>query len=105
MRNWATELLSDLPEDLRLDLLLVCTELASNAYEHAGTPREVRVKRLDGLIRVEVEDGTPAELPNLGESRISNVRGRGLVMVAHIARCWGTRGADHGKTVWAEVSA
>lgn len=105
MRTWAAELLSDLPEDLRLDVLLVCTELASNAYEHASGPRVLRMERLDDLIRVEVDDGTPADLPNLGESRLSDVRGRGLVMVAHISRCWGTRATEHGKTVWAEISA
>lgn len=105
MRGWAAELLVDVPEEVRLDVLLVCTELASNAYEHADGPRVVRIERREDLVRVEVDDGTPATLPNLGESRLSDLRGRGLVMVAHISRCWGTRGSAHGKTVWAEISA
>jgi len=105
LRTWAAELLGDLPEDLRLDVLLVCTELASNAYEHAAGPRVLRIERLVDLIRVEVDDGTLADLPNLGESRLNDARGRGLVMVAHISRCWGTRATEHGKTVWAEISA
>ncbi|MFI6094625.1 ATP-binding protein [Lentzea sp. NPDC051213] len=103
VRAWAGKLLGDLSEDVRLDVLLVCTELASNAYEHACGPRSVRVQRLDEVVRVEVDDGTPADLPRLGESRLGDLRGRGLVLTAAISRCWGTREADGGKTVWAEI--
>ena len=105
MRSWAGTLLRDLPEDLRLDVLLVCTELASNSYEHAEGPRAVRVQRHTDFIRVEVDDHTPAELPQLGESRLGDCRGRGLILVANLSRCWGTREFAGGKTVWAEVSA
>ncbi|MEU7477025.1 ATP-binding protein [Lentzea sp. NPDC042327] len=104
LRSWASTLLADLSEDVLLDVQLVCTELASNAYEHAAAPRVVRMSRTNEVIRVEVEDGTPAELPQLGESRIADSRGRGLVLVAHLSRCWGTREAADGKTVWAEIS-
>jgi anti-sigma regulatory factor (Ser/Thr protein kinase) len=105
MRTWVSSLLGDVPEDVRLDVLLVCTELASNAYEHADGPRVVRVERLTDLVRVEVDDGTPAELPHLGESRLGDSRGRGLMLVAQLARCWGTREMANGKTVWAEITA
>jgi anti-sigma regulatory factor (Ser/Thr protein kinase) len=105
MRRWVTSLLNDLSEDVRLDVLLVCTELASNAYEHAEGPRVVRVERLADFVRVEVDDGTPAELPHIGESRLGDSRGRGLMLVAQLSRCWGTRETPSGKTVWAEISA
>lgn len=105
LRKWVASLLGNVSEDVRLDVLLVCTELASNAYEHAAGPRVVRVERLENLVRVEVDDGTPAELPHLGESRLGDSRGRGLILVAQIARCWGTRELAGGKTVWAEISA
>ncbi|KOV82878.1 ATP-binding protein [Nocardia sp. NRRL S-836] len=105
LRSWAATLLHDVSEDIRLDVLLVCTELASNAYEHADGPRTVRLARVAEIIRIEVDDGTPATLPQLGVSRISDSRGRGLVLVAHLSRCWGTREAADGKTVWAEISA
>lgn len=105
MRSWAAAQLEDVTEDLRLDVLLVCTELASNAYEHAAGPRAVRLERHEDVVRVEVDDGTPADLPRLGESRISDTRGRGLVLIANLSRCWGTRETDNGKTVWAEISA
>jgi anti-sigma regulatory factor (Ser/Thr protein kinase) len=105
LRSWAATLLADLSEDLRLDVLLVCTELASNAYEHADGPRTVRIERRGEVIRIEVDDATPADLPQLGQSRISDSRGRGLVLVAQLSRCWGTREAADGKTVWAEIGA
>ncbi|HEX8866164.1 MAG TPA: ATP-binding protein [Lentzea sp.] len=105
MRAWVGALVSDLSEDVRLDVLLVCTELASNAYEHAIGPRTVRVHRHDDFIRVEVDDHTPAELPRLGESRLGDSRGRGLMLIAAIARCWGTRELVGGKTVWAEINS
>jgi len=105
MRAWAGTLVRDLSDDVRLDVLLVCTELASNAYEHAIGPRILRVQRHDGVVRVEVDDHTPAELPHLGESRLGSSRGRGLMLIAALSRCWGTREMVGGKTVWAEVSA
>lgn len=105
MRSWVGTLLRDVPEDLRLDVLLVCTELASNSYEHASGPRAVRVQRHTDYIRVEVDDHTPAELPHLGESRLGDSRGRGLILVANLSRCWGTREFADGKTVWAELTA
>ncbi|SES25220.1 Anti-sigma regulatory factor (Ser/Thr protein kinase) [Lentzea xinjiangensis] len=105
LRVWATELLSDLSEDVQLDVQLVCTELASNAYEHAEGPRAVRVQRHTDFVRVEVDDHTPAELPNLGESRLGDSRGRGLLLIAQLSRCWGTLGFTGGKTVWAEITS
>jgi anti-sigma regulatory factor (Ser/Thr protein kinase) len=105
MRVWVGALIGDLPEDVRLDVLLVCTELASNAYEHAAGPRVVRVQRHADFIRIEADDRTPAELPHLGESRLGDSRGRGLLLIAQLSRCWGTREFAGGKTVWAEVSA
>lgn len=105
MRAWAGSLLRDMSEDVRLDVLLVCTELASNAYEHAEGPRAVRVQRHTDFVRVEVDDHTPAELPQLGQSRLGDSRGRGLLLISQLARCWGTREFSGGKTIWAEVDA
>ncbi|WP_329792656.1 ATP-binding protein [Lentzea sp. DG1S-22] len=105
VRAWVGALLQDLSEDTRLDVLLVCTELASNAYEHAQGPRVVRVQRHTDFVRVEVDDHTPAELPQLGQSRLGDSRGRGLILIAQISRCWGTREFTGGKTIWAEIDA
>ena len=42
-RRWLRDTLVKFPDDLLGDVLLVCTELVSNAYDHARGPRDVRV--------------------------------------------------------------
>jgi len=106
VRQWLATVLSELAEDLLQDLLLVCTELVSNAYDHACAPRRLRVHRSRDLrsLRVEVDDGSPDCVPFLGRSRLGAFRGRGLIMVDHLSsRRWGTCPGSGGKTVWAEL--
>lgn len=106
MRQWAANRLTGLTEDFLLDVQLICTELVSNAYEHADGPRALRVVQLSqNLVRVEVTDGSPGAVPKLGVSRLADSRGRGLILISNIARCWGTRETASGKTVWAELEA
>ncbi|MFE2754545.1 ATP-binding protein [Actinosynnema sp. NPDC059335] len=107
IRHWLATVLADLAEELLQDLLLVCTELVSNAYDHAGAPRRLRVHPTPDYraLRVEVDDGSPDLLPVAGTSRLNGFRGRGLVMVDSLScRRWGTRVHDDGKTVWAELA-
>lgn len=107
IRQWLATVLADLAENLLQDLMLVCTELVSNAYDHAGAPRRLRVHptRDYRALRVEVDDGSPDLLPVAGKSRLNGFRGRGLVMVDNLScRRWGTRVRDGGKTVWAELA-
>lgn len=106
IRQWLATVLSELAEDLLQDLMLVCTELVSNAYDHACAPRRLRVHRSrDRLaLRIEVDDGSPERLPLAGTSRLGAFRGRGLIMVDHLSRRrWGTHLGTEGKTVWAEL--
>ena len=106
LRQWLAAALSELTEDLLQDLMLVCTELVSNAYDHACAPRRLRVHRSRDLqaLRIEVDDGSPDCLPVAGTARLGAVRGRGLVMVDHLSRHrWGARLGAEGKTVWAEL--
>lgn len=106
IRRWLRATLTRFPDDLIGDVLLVCTELVSNAYDHARGPRDVRVALWPGgrVVRVEVDDASPQRLPALGKSSAGSFRGRGLVLVERMASRWGVRTrADH-KTVWAEFS-
>ena len=106
IRQWLATVLSDLAEDVLQDLMLLCTELVSNAYDHACAPRRLRVHRSPDhdALRVEVEDGSPDHLPVAGTSRLGAFRGRGLIMVDTLSRHrWGTRLGNGGKTVWAEL--
>ncbi|WP_367128489.1 ATP-binding protein [Saccharothrix sp. HUAS TT1] len=106
IRQWLATVLADLTEDLLQDLLLICTELVSNAYDHASTPRRLRVQRSRerDVLLIEVDDGSPESLPTPGTSRLGSFRGRGLIMVDTLSqRRWGTRRGVDCKTVWAEL--
>ncbi len=84
------------------DAQLVCTELASNAIEHAPGPWVVRISVTDTEFTVEVDDGAPDAPLTLGTSRLGSTRGRGLLVVNVLGR-WGVRRHPPGKTVWATI--
>jgi anti-sigma regulatory factor (Ser/Thr protein kinase) len=107
IRRWAKDELTDLPRVIVGDILLVVTELVTNAYEHGGGPRRVRLTRHDAPLRVTVEvEDVSARTPTVGKSRFGpdHHRGRGLVLVARLAAEWGVTPQLEGKTVWARFS-
>jgi anti-sigma regulatory factor (Ser/Thr protein kinase) len=89
--------------DGRIDAELVCTELVTNAVEHAAGPRTVRIVLDAADLRIEVEDGSPDEPLIPGVSRFGAFRGRGLALVEALAR-WGIIRRAAGKTVWATLA-
>ncbi|MGP4113957.1 ATP-binding protein [Streptomyces sp. 4N509B] len=96
------------------DVLLVVSELVTNACLHAGGPEELCVGHTPKLIRVEVTDrgiGAPVLHP---ARRAGRPGGHGLFIVQRLCLDWGvlgetvgtgdvTRGG--GKTVWAELAS
>ncbi|SES41493.1 Histidine kinase-like ATPase domain-containing protein [Lentzea albida] len=106
VRRWAAVALADLSDEVLGDVLLVATELVTNAYDHGVFAREVRLFRVSGActVRIEVDDGSPAQ-PLIGHSRIDRRRGRGLVIVNRLSKAWGAIPNVVGKTVWAEVES
>lgn len=99
--RWAIEeWAADLPERSRSDLLLLSSELISNAVRH-GPPRSlVRLlaERHGADVRVEVTDGgLPAAMPTHGAGT-----GRGLRVVDRVATSWGT--STEPTTVWFVVA-
>jgi hypothetical protein len=82
--------------------VLMVDELACNAITHAGTAFWVSARKQSNGLRVEVGDGNPG-IPVLGEGETQGESGRGLQIVAALARRWGTRRDSQGKTVWFEV--
>ncbi|MFE9622501.1 ATP-binding protein [Streptomyces sp. NPDC006527] len=84
----------------------VVAELAPNAVTHGRVPgRDFGLRLLllpEGTLRVEVSDAR-------GDRGLRIVRetdaegGRGLILVAVLARTWGVQERDVGKTVWAEL--
>ena len=99
-------LLEQLPADSRDiadELILMVSELATNAVQHAGAPFEmsVAVDPIASRVRVDVRDpsdGTPARQGLVSDAP----HGRGLHIIATLADAWGIemRRDRPGKTVW-----
>ncbi|MFE2751632.1 ATP-binding protein [Actinosynnema sp. NPDC059335] len=104
-RRWITGNVLDLDQAKRLDLLLIADALVTNAFEHAGSPRRLRLSRRGDLrvVRVEVLDASPELLPVLG--RPGSLRHRGLRLVNRLASRWGVDPRPEYKSVWGEVVA
>ena len=91
--------------DTREDLLLVVSELVTNAVVHGAEPIRVTMVCSRGRVRVEVTDGAAGVSPH-GNPRppTSAEAGRGLSVVTRLALAWGWRASPGaGKTVWAEL--
>jgi len=82
-------------------VILVATELASNALRHASPPAVVRLLRGDGEFFLDVADRDPAGAPRLADVHRAGVGGRGLHIARTLSRdlCW--YATDTTKHVWA----
>jgi anti-sigma regulatory factor (Ser/Thr protein kinase) len=89
-------------EDPAGDLLLVTSELAENVIAHTSDGGELHLVLTPGAVLIEMTDTSP-EMPELRDPSLTSPRGRGLAIVAAIARRWGTRPRPGGKVIWAEV--
>ncbi|HCA86936.1 MAG TPA: ATP-binding protein [Streptomyces sp.] len=89
------------------DVLLVVSELVTNACLHAEGPEELRIGRAAKVLRLEIVDrgaGSPApRTPH----RAGRPGGHGMFIVQRLCLNWGVvRNEDGaGKTVWAELAA
>lgn len=109
VRRWVAAALADLDPDDVNAVLLACTELVANTYDHAHSPRRFALRRRPAIesrsdrcwrVSIIVEDGSTA-LPSLNSSRLGAPRGHGMVLVDQLSCDWGIRRRDHGKAVWA----
>ncbi len=83
---------------------LLVSEVATNALLHGSGDVQVRVTADDGVLRVEVSDGSPA-LPHVRAAGPLEEGGRGLALVESLASAWGVQPTDDGKVVWFELAA
>jgi anti-sigma regulatory factor (Ser/Thr protein kinase) len=92
-----------LPVDM---IVLLVSELATNAVLHARTDFTVRVEvdELADVARVEVEDANERP-PSIAHTPAEATSGRGLQLVQALAESWGVEGRMAGKLVWFELSA
>ncbi|MFG3100346.1 ATP-binding protein [Streptomyces sp. NPDC048182] len=98
----------ELPQAVTDTAELLLSELMTNAYRHAKVPagREIwaRCALTDTHLRVTVTDASNI-LPAPTTARPTDESGRGLALVAALAKDWGAqaRGCGIGKEVWFEV--
>ncbi|MER5813672.1 ATP-binding protein [Streptomyces sp. NPDC002033] len=84
------------------DVLLLVSEVVTNACLHAGGPRELVLRHGPGWLRAEVTDDSP-EPPSPRPPDRGRPGGHGLILLRRLARSWGWAPAPPGKTVWLEV--
>ena len=83
-------------------VLLLTSELVTNAYRHARTETRVSVRHDGGCVRVEVRDVGGGE-PELRPFDTDRVDGRGLHIVDALADRWGYDSNPGGTAVWFEL--
>jgi anti-sigma regulatory factor (Ser/Thr protein kinase) len=89
------------------DVLLVVSELVTNACLHADGPEELRIGSGPKLLRLEVVDAGSGAPAARTPHRAGRPGGHGMFIVQRLCLDWGVvRKADGaGKTVWAELAA
>ncbi|MFI1396383.1 SpoIIE family protein phosphatase [Streptomyces sp. NPDC020681] len=87
-------------DELAFATELIVSELTTNAV-HYGTP-PLKLRLIHGHnLTCEVSDSNPAA-PHLRHAKASDEGGRGLFICAQLARRWGVRFTNEGKTIWTE---
>jgi anti-sigma regulatory factor (Ser/Thr protein kinase) len=90
-------------DDLSM-VLLVVSELVTNAVVHGAEPIEMCASVEDGTLRIEVSDSDPDTsivVPPIQAP--DQVGGRGLSIIGSVTRQWGAVANGTGKVVWAEL--
>jgi anti-sigma regulatory factor (Ser/Thr protein kinase) len=107
-RHWAADRLAEagIPPERRDLLVLLVSELVTNAVEHAWPPVILRVDVDDERIRVEATDSHRDE-PVLRDAPPQDAGGRGVWLIDRLASAWGSQVDPSGdcKTVWFELRA
>jgi anti-sigma regulatory factor (Ser/Thr protein kinase) len=97
-----------LQEPARTDLMLLVTELVTNAVRHGGDrgdlPIRLEVARNDGHVHVQVEDPGNTFMPPPAILSGDSAGGWGLFLVDQVAERWGVSPASQGTRVWFELA-
>lgn len=80
------------------DVVLVASELATNAIAHARTPFKVRLTAPGDHVRLEVSDQSSV-IPAIEQLSGSQ---RGLRIVQALSSRWGIDPDESGKTIWVD---
>ncbi|MER5460291.1 MULTISPECIES: ATP-binding protein [unclassified Streptomyces] len=110
-RRWARSRLAGSgigdDEPLADTLILLISELVTNAVVHTGCPAVLRMLfgagvAEAGTVRVEVADKS-ARPPQPRHAEGDDTNGRGLELVDGLADRWGWQPEGAGKSIWCEV--
>ncbi|WP_087927632.1 ATP-binding protein [Streptomyces albireticuli] len=116
-RKWARSRLAGsgigVDEPLAETLILLISELVTNAVVHTGCPAVLRMLFPDvgpagaaeccaGTVRVEVAD-ISSRPPRRRRAEGDDTGGRGLELVDGLADRWGWQPEGNGKRIWCEV--
>jgi anti-sigma regulatory factor (Ser/Thr protein kinase) len=85
------------------DLVLVTSELVTNALVHARPPVDLRLRAFADRVVLEVQDQDLLR-PRRRRPDDDDEHGRGLNIVEALSQEWGTRRTGAGKTVWCSVA-
>ena len=96
------DVLSGHDDDLLERVVLLTSELVTNAVVHARSDARVRLRLGPGMLRVEVGDDDPG-LPVAREPDAAGPGGRGLRILDEVASRWGVDPDGPGKVVWFEL--
>jgi serine phosphatase RsbU (regulator of sigma subunit) len=104
VRRWIRQSSRGLDRLLREDIVLLATELVTNAVRHGRGEVAVRLWPGPDVVRVEVSDANPHR-PEPGGYDLDAEDGRGLLIVGALSSRWGTAplAGGAGKTVWFEL--
>jgi anti-sigma regulatory factor (Ser/Thr protein kinase) len=92
------------PEPASEQLVLIGSELVTNAVLHARTELTLTLELRGDRVRISVQDRSQAPA-TLRHYRADALTGRGLGVVAALSDTWGISAASDGKVVWAELAA
>ena len=105
-RQWVSRVLAcwSVPEDKRSDVLLVVSELATNAVMHAHSEFVVVIREAPDVLGIAVADDD-THIPETKTPSPKQVGGRGMRIVQTVARLSGVaRVPGDGKVVWARLA-
>jgi serine/threonine-protein kinase RsbW len=110
VRHWLEDLLPECTA--RADLLLLASELCTNAIVHsrsgeAGGQFSVDIDWAPALARVVIGDQGSAKAPTIAARTCDAIQlgdpGRGLLLVDDVADDWGTASRPNRRWVWADI--
>ncbi|MEU6576701.1 SpoIIE family protein phosphatase [Streptomyces sp. NPDC046805] len=97
LRTWGV------PADQKDAVLLVVSELVTNALVHTEGQIRLDLTRVNHRLRVSVADGSPRTPVKPTSISWEATGGRGILLVEAMSAAWGTVPVSGGKQVWADI--